>query len=421
MSLYSALMASVSGMSAQANSLSTISDNIANADTTGYKEASTQFEDMLNEFSPSEYNAGGVATVVNYNISEQGDTTATSTSTNMAIEGNGFFVVQNASGDTYLTRAGSFAPNADGDLVNASGYTLMGYPISSTSSQPPSYSVDQLQPVQISISGLSPPEATTSGSITGNLDSAATTDTGTLPAANTSASTYTEMTPVTAYDSQGDAVTLNVYMTKTGSNTWEMDVFNAADAASGGGFPYGTSGSAPLATATLNFDPTTGALTTPTSLSVPVSTTPAQTISLSLSSLTQVASSSSVQSTVNGNPPGTFESVSVSTSGVLSEVYSNGVTTPIYQIPLATVPSVDSMTSMAGDVFSPNSASGGIVLGAANSQGFGTINGSELESSTVDLATELTNMVVTQNAYQANSKAFQVGSDMLSELVNLLK
>ena len=89
----------------------------------------------------------------------------------MAIEGNGFFVVENASGQTYLTRAGSFAPDASGNLVNASGYTLMGYPISSGSSQPASYSLDQLQPVQISISGLSPPVASTSGTLTGNLDS----------------------------------------------------------------------------------------------------------------------------------------------------------------------------------------------------------------------------------------------------------
>ncbi|MDR3407194.1 MAG: flagellar hook protein FlgE [Methylovirgula sp.] len=417
MSLYSALMASVSGMSAQANSLSTISDNIANADTTGYKQASTQFEDMLNEFSTSEYNAGGVATVVNYNIAQQGDPTSTSTSTNMAIEGNGFFVVENASGQTYLTRAGSFAPNAQGDLVNASGYTLMGYPISSNSSQPVSYSLNQLQPVQISISGLSPPAASTSGTLTGNVDSAASVDSGTLPSANSASSTYTSMTPVTAYDNLGNPVTLNVYMTKTGANTWEMDVYNAADAAQGGGFPYS---SGPLATQTLTFDSTTGDLSsTPTSVSVAVPG--GSTLSLDVSGLTQVSSSTSVKSTVNGNAPGTFESVSVSTSGVLSEVFSNGVTTPIYQIPLGTVPSVNSMASLAGDVFEPNSNSGAITLGAANSEGFGSIKGSQLESSTVDLATQLTNMVVTQNAYQANSKAFQVGSDMLSQLVNLLK
>ncbi|QAY96201.1 flagellar hook protein FlgE [Methylovirgula ligni] len=417
MSLYSALMASVSGMSAQANALSTISDNIANADTTGYKQASTQFEDMLNEFSTSEYDAGGVGTVVNYNIAQQGDPTSTTTSTNMAIEGNGFFVVENASGETYLTRAGSFAPDANGNLVNASGYTLMGYPISSGSSQPVSYSLDQLQPVQVPISGLSPPVASTSATLTGNLDSGASVDSGTLPAANSASSTYTSMTPVTAYDDLGNSVTLNVYATKTGANTWEVDVYNAADAASGGGFPYSAG---PLATQALTFDPTSGALSsTPTSLSVAVPG--GSSLSLDVSGLTQVSSSTSVQSTVNGNPPGTFESVSVSASGVLSENYSNGVTTPIYQIPLGTVPSVNSMTSLAGDVFAPNSNSGAITLGAGNSEGFGSINGSELESSTVDLATQLTNMVVTQNAYQANSKAFQVGSDMLSELVNLLK
>ncbi|HLH12150.1 MAG TPA: flagellar hook-basal body complex protein, partial [Methylovirgula sp.] len=115
MSLYSALMASVSGMNAQSNTLSTISDNIANSNTTGYKEATTQFEDMLNEFSSSEYNAGGVATIVGYNISQQGNPTGTSTPTNMAIEGNGFFVVQSPNGETFLTRDGSFAPAANGD------------------------------------------------------------------------------------------------------------------------------------------------------------------------------------------------------------------------------------------------------------------------------------------------------------------
>jgi flagellar hook protein FlgE len=417
MSLFSALMASVSGMNAQSNSLSTISDNIANANTVGYKEAETQFEDMLNEFSPSEYNAGGVATVVNYNISQQGDPTSTTNPTNMAIEGNGFFVVQDASGQTFLTRTGSFAPNAQGELVNAAGFTLMGFPTSSNSSTPPSFSVNQLVPVQINTSSLSPPVASTSATLTGNLDSSATTVAAAdLPSAG--GSSFTNMTPVTTFDSLGNPVTLNVYATKTGANTWEVDVYNSADAASGGGFPY--TPAAPLATENLSFDPTSGALTTPTTpLSVPVSGT--QTVTLDPSALTQVASSSSVQGTANGNAPGTYESVSVSQDGTLSETFSNGVTTPIYEIPLATVPSVNSMTSMAGDVFSPNSSSGDIELGAANSQGFGSINGSELESSTVDLATELTNMVVTQNSYQANSKAFQVGSDMLSELVNLLK
>ncbi|HEY0145296.1 MAG TPA: flagellar hook protein FlgE [Methylovirgula sp.] len=410
MSLFSALMASVSGMNAQANALSTISDNIANANTVGYKEASTQFEDMLNEFSPSEYNAGGVGTVVNYSISAQGDPNATTDPTNMAIEGNGFFVVQNPSGQTFLTRAGSFEPNSQGFLVNASGYTLMGYP---PVPSPPSYSPNDLVPVQVSTSSLSPAVASTSATLTGNLDSsAATVAAADLPSATPPGSGFTSMTPVTTYDSLGNPTTLNVYMSNMGGGQWEMDVYNSA------GTPSGPPG-APLKTQDLQFSTTTGALQTPTT---PVSVTVnGQAISFDPSKLTQLASSTSVQGAANGNTPGTYESVSVSQDGVLSETFSNGVTTPIYQIPLATVPAVNSMTSMAGDVFEPNSDSGKIQLGGANNNGFGSINGSEEEASTVDLATELTNMVVTQNSYQANSKAFSVGSDMLSELVNLLK
>ncbi len=407
MSLFSALMASVSGMNAQANALSTISDNIANANTVGYKEASTQFEDMLNEFSPSEYDAGGVGTVVNYGISQQGDPTATSDSTNMAIEGNGFFVVQNASGQTFLTRAGSFEPDAQGNLVNASGYTLMGYP---PVPSPPSYSPNDLVPVQISTSSLSPAVATTTATLTGNLDASAAVSTTALPSAG--GSSYTSMTPVTTYDSIGNPTTLNVYMTNMGGGKWEMDVYDSTAA-------QPPSATAPLSTTDLQLSTTTGALQTPTT---PVSVTVnGQAVSIDPSKMTQLASASSVQGTANGNPPGTYESVSVSQNGVLSETFSNGVTTPIYQIPLATVPAVNAMTSMAGDVFEPNSSSGNIQLGGANDNGFGSINGSEEETSTVDLATELTNMVVTQNSYQANSKAFSVGSDMLSELVNLLK
>jgi flagellar hook protein FlgE len=409
MSLFSALMASVSGMNAQANALSTISDNIANANTVGYKEASTQFEDMLNEFSPSEYNAGGVGTVINYQISQQGDPNATTDPTNMAIEGNGFFVVENASGQTFLTRAGSFEPNAQGFLVNASGYTLMGYP---PEPSPPSYSPNDLVPVQVSTSSLSPAVASTTASLTGNLDSSATAVTTAADLPVNGGSSYTSMTSVTTYDSIGNPTTLNVYMTNMGGGQWEMDVYNSTA-------PQPPTATAPLSSTDLQFSTTTGALQSPTA---PVSVTVnGQAIAIDPSKMTQLSAATSVQGTSNGNPPGTYESVSVSQDGILSETFSNGVTTPIYQIPLATVPSVDSMTSMAGDVFEPNANSGQMELGPANNNGFGSINGSEEEASTVDLATELTNMVVTQNSYQANSKAFSVGSDMLSELVNLLK
>jgi flagellar hook protein FlgE len=277
----------------------------------------------------------------------------------------------------------------------------------------------------------------TAGTFDANLDANATSVTSNTPEtawSNTGGTTsplatYTDKTSITAYDNQGNAVNLDVYFTKTSSNTWEVDVFNSADAASGGGFPY-TSG--PLTSGTLNFDPTTGALSsgsftpnggaTTTGTTLPVDIPNGQTLNIDVSSMSQLASSFAVSNnTMNGNAPATFQKVTVSQDGTLSEVYSDGTTVPVYKIPLATVASVNSLTPVSGDAYQTNANSGSLVVGSANSGGFGSIQGNELESSTVDLATQLTNMVVSQNSYSANSKVFQVGSELLQELSNLIK
>jgi len=416
MSLFSALTASVSGMAAQANMLSTISDNIANSSTTGYKQVSTEFEDMLSQISNSEYNAGGVSTTVRNNVTQQGDLTSTTSSTDLAIQGNGFFVVQDGSGAQYLTRAGSFTQNSSGNLVNAAGFTLMGYPLNSSGTTT-STGVNALVPVNINASGLVA-NPTNSGTFTANLPSNATTVTGTLPSANSAGSTYTDKTSLTTYDDLGNAVNLDIYFTKTGADTWEADVYNAAGAASGGGFPY--SAGSLLTTETLNFSGTTGALTSPSTLAFTIPN--GQATSIDISNMSQLASSFSVSTdTVNGNAPSSLSSISISTNGTLSEVYANGTQIAAYQIPLANVEAPDRLTSLAGDVYQANSESGSVIVGTATTGGFGNIDSSELESSTVDLASQLTEMIQTQNSYQANSKAFQVGSDLLSELNNLLK
>jgi flagellar hook protein FlgE len=416
MSLFSAMMASVSGMQAQANMLSTISDNISNSSTDGYKEATASFEDMLSQVSTTSYSAGGVGTVVGYGISSQGELASASSPTDLAISGNGFFVVQNSSGDTYLTRAGDFSPNVSGQLVNSEGYTLMGYPVTSASTSSPG-SVSQLTPISISTAGRTP-TATTSGTFDANLPSSDAIDTGTLPAANSAASTYSEKSSFTSYDDLGNPVTLDVYFTKTGANTWEADVYNAADAASGGGFPYS---SAALSTQTLNFSGTTGALTSGSPLTFTVPGGAA--VNVDVTGMTQVAGTglSTTENSMNGNAPASYSSISIGTDGTVSEIYSDGTTQAIARIPLGTVASVDSLTPHAGQTYSANPSSGDIVIGTAGENGFGTVNSNELESSTVDLATELTNMVVAQNSYSANSKAFQTGSDMVTTLINMLK
>lgn len=409
MSLFSAMMASVSGMQGQANLLSTISDNIANSATTGYKEANASFEDMLSQVSATSYTAGGVATHVGYGISTQGELTSAANSTDLAITGNGFFVVQDGAGNTLLTRAGDFAPNVNGQLVNSEGYTLMGYPVLNGAATPPPGSVSQLTPITITTAGLVA-SASTAGTLTANLNSSsATVAAADLPSAGGTG--YTSMTSVTAYDDLGTPVTLNIYLSNMGGNQWEMDVYN-------NGSP---STPATLLTSTnLNFSGTTGDLTSgsPVSIAVPGG----ETLSLDVSGMTQLDSTFAVSAnSVNGNAPASYSGLSIGTDGVLSEVYSNGTTQAIAQIPLGTVQSVNNLTPTEGQAYEANPNSGDIILGQANTSGFGTVKSNELESSTVDLATQLTNMVVAQNAYSSNSKAFQTGSDMLSTLINMLK
>ena len=132
MSLSGMMRTGASGMNAQASRLGTVADNIANSNTTGYKKASTQFESLILPTGGGAYNSGGVIPHTRYSISEAGTYTNTSSVTDLAIKGEGFFIVQGTDGVEYLTRAGAFTVQSDGTLVNTAGFTLMGYPYSTT-------------------------------------------------------------------------------------------------------------------------------------------------------------------------------------------------------------------------------------------------------------------------------------------------
>ena len=235
-------------MSAQSTLLSTVADNIANVDTTGYKDASTQFSSLVLDTGGSNYQSGSVIADTTTAIGAQGSITSTTSPTDLAIQGNGFFVVDGPGGQPVLTRAGSFTENASGDLVNAAGYTLLGY-ASGTTGVANGYS--GLEPINLNSIALTA-SPTTSGDLYLNLpsNSTAVTTAADLPSANAATATPTDETSIVTYDNLGNQVTLNVYLTNTGGNTWEATAYNAADATNGG-FPY-TSG--PLATKTLTFE-----------------------------------------------------------------------------------------------------------------------------------------------------------------------
>lgn len=405
----SILNTSVSGMLANTSWLTTIAQNVANANTPGYKNVETSFSALVDsaQNSSSQF-AGVIAGSVAMN-SLQGQVQQTTTKTDLAVQGAGFFIVQNTSGDVYLTRDGSFTPDASGNLVNADGYFLLGSPVGATG-------------VALnSLSGLSKVNVTnaadnsipsTTATLVANLPSSAATITGSTPSANVSGSQYTAETSVVAYDDLGAAHTINLYFTKTGTGTWEADAYDAAGASTGGGFPYTTG---PLTTQTLNFSSTTGGLTSgsPFTFTVPGGLP----VTVDLSSTTQLASSFAVSSiNINGNAPGTITGVSISNSGILSFDYGNGSITPAYTIPLAKVASPNNLNSILGNAFQANPQSGAPQVGIAGTAGLGNIVSSALENSTVDLATELTNMVVAQSTYQANSKVFQTGAKLLDIL-----
>ncbi len=417
----------VSGMLADTNWLASISQNVSNANTTGYKNAETEFATLVDQAGGAADSLAGVATSLRSLNSLQGSVVGTSTTTDLAIQGPGYFVVTDSSGAYYLTRNGSFVPDANGNLVNSAGYYLMGN--TAASGQADAVPTEK---VNVTASG-DLPTPTTSGTLSVNLPSTAAVvaTAADLPSANPSAAlvSYSDETSVVAYDNLGGAHTINVYLTNTGvpttgpnagQDTWQITAYDSADAAAGGGFPYTTTpANTPLATETLVFSPTTGTLTSGSPFNIPVPN--GQTLALDVNGTTQLASSFSVNTnTTNGNAPSSLTGVTISADGTLDFQYSNGASNAAYDIPLANVASPDNLTSLNGNVYQANQNSGSIVYGTAGTGGLGTVVSSSLENSTVDLATELTQMIEAQSAYQANSKVFQTGADLL-QILNGLK
>jgi flagellar hook protein FlgE len=417
MGLFSMLRTSASGMAAQANRLSTVADNIANASTTGYKKASTEFSSLFLQSSQSEYTSGAVEPHIRYDISEQGSFKFTTSVTDLAIQGNGFFVVGGDNGQTFLTRAGSFVPDSDGNLVNAAGYKLMGYSLTGGNPNAVANGTAGLQAISIGSLALeaNPSDA---GSMFVNLPSDATAVAAAdLPSANAASASYAGKSSIVAFDSLGKEVTLDVYYAKSANNTWEVSVYDRSTAASGGGFPY-TSG--PLATETLTFDPTSGKLDSASPTSMSLTVPGGSSLTLDLTQTTQLAADYTVyKASVNGNGPSKADHVEISDDGYVYAVFENGARNAAFRIAMADVPSPDNLQPLAGNVYAATAESGDILVGFAKDAGFGSIASGALEQSTVDLASELTTMIESERNYTANSKVFQTGADLMDVLVNL--
>ncbi|ARO22551.1 flagellar hook protein FlgE [Rhizobium lentis] len=432
MSIFGSMKTAVSGMNAQANRLSTVSDNIANVNTTGYKAVSTSFSSLVLPSSGGNYNSGGVQTSVRQAVSDQGDISYTTSTTDLAISGDGFFIVQGPDGTPVLTRAGDFQKDDEGNLVNAAGFQLMGYSYDSGAPAVVVNGFDGLVPVNVNQEGLTA-IASTSGVFKGNLDSGANiapVAPATLPSANAATTTAdTKKFSMVAYDHLGNKVMYDFYFTKTSvvtpppatgtASTWEVAVFRNADAATGGttSFPYTGGAGAVVASGNLTFD-RNGKMLTGGALTI-ADTTNALSINMDLSGFTQLGAAFAGTGTPNGQAASPVKDVTIDGDGIVYAKYEDGSTKPLYRIPLANVASPDKLTLMSGNVYSANGQSGVTVTGFPQTNGLGTIKSGALEGSNVDLAGELTEMIEAQRSYTANSKVFQTGSDIMDVLVNL--
>ncbi|MEI3850365.1 MULTISPECIES: flagellar hook protein FlgE [Ensifer] len=401
MSLYGSMRTGVSGMNAQSNRLGTVAENIANANTTGYKRASTEFSSMILPSGGGNYNSGGVETQVRYSISQQGGTSYTTSASDLAINGGGFFIVSGNGGENFLTRAGSFVPDKDGNLVNTAGFTLMGYEYKA--GVDPTVVVngfDGLVPVKLKDEGLVA-SGSTKGAMEANLPSGA-------------AIGDQSKTSLVVYDTQGNTRILDFTYQKTGANAWSLNVVDRAS---------GTN----IGSQTMTFDaagkrigavPAT--LTTTAMTGLPGTGANLGALTIDTTKTTQLAGDfTSSGGGIDGSKPSKMSGFEIDKEGVVYVKYGDGNLVPKFRIALATVQSPDKLQPQSGNVYSQGADSGVIVTGFAGSGAFGNIQSKALENSNVDIANELTSMIEAQRNYTANSKVFQTASDLLDVLVNL--
>ncbi|MDF1601669.1 flagellar hook protein FlgE [Mesorhizobium sp. YIM 152430] len=415
MSLYGMMRTGVSGMNAQSNRLGTVADNIANSGTMGYKRAYTEFSALILPSENGTYSSGAVKTTVRNSIADQGLLQFTSSTTDIAIQGDGFFLVQNAAGDQFMTRAGSFVPDAQGRLVNAAGFYLLG-----TTNMAAGLTPDDLQVVSISSTGLTA-SPSTEGAFSPNLPALAdVVPAGSRASDNVAGAQFSGKTSMTVYTGLGEERIIDLYFTKVGPSEWEVSAYDASTAdPTNGGFPYSTG---PLndVTQTIEFSTVNGAILDPANANVQFNIPNGGPFTLSLAGTQSLAADYTARApAVNGSGTGGFDQISIDLDGMVSALNKNGSVINLFRIPIATVTSPDRLTTLPGNVYQANNGSGGMTIGVATTSNFGEIVAGALEGSNVDIAEELTSMIESQRNYTANSKVFQTGADLLDVLVNL--
>lgn len=431
MTISSSLYAGVAGLNANATKLATISDNIANSSTYGYKRAEADFQSLVLSGSGGAYSAGGVTVNTSRAIDERGPLITTTSSTDLAVSGGGMLPVTQEAGldanagdfPLSLVTTGSFEPNSEGVLTTNSGLVLMGWPANSDGTIPsyPRDSTQGLEPVTVNYNefyadpttdidlALNLPASETQAGASGDPIEMSVEYYGNLGTSETLAITYTPSVPATGE-----------------SNQWTMTV---RDSASGG---------AVIGEYTLDFDPTRGGggtLDTVTTVSGGAYDAATGVIGLTVGGgplaleigmigdqdgFTQLSDTfAPVTISKNGSQVGTLTSVEVDPNGYVYALYDSGVSRVIYQVPLVDVPNTNGLISLDNQSYQVSQESGSFFLWNAGDGPAGDVVSFALEESATDTAAELTDLIVTQRAYSSNAKVIQTVDEMLQETTNI--
>ena len=408
----------LSGLTAESTALSTIANNLANQNTVGYKDKVVLFSDLfyqnLGTTGSGDPIQVGAGTEVGSmpSLFTQGSVSSTGVPTDVAIQGSGFFAVQDASGVVSYTRAGDFSVDANNYLVTSEGQQVLGYPavngVVNTGAG--------VAPLQLGAGTISPPTATTNVQLTTNLNAAANVG-------------DTFSTPITVYDSLGASHVLTFTYTNTGPGAWNYSITIPAADVGGTGNPV------VVKSGKLAFD-SNGDLTTPAAdvagISIGTGTTGAladgastltfkwQLYNNGTGLMTQVAAPSSTSSSnQDGAGSGSLVNFSIGSDGTITGSFSNGKTQALGQIALATFANNDGLQLQGNTDFTPTLASGQAVIGAAGTGGRGTLSGGALELSTVDIATEFANLIVAQRGFEADAKAVTTFDQITQDTIAL--
>jgi flagellar hook protein FlgE len=417
MGLTSTLYAAISGLQSNSQAMTVTGNNIANTNTVGFKSSGTVFADVLSSSiassgGNSEVGQGSQIQSVMTNFS-QGGFESTGSSTDLAIQGDGFLIVSDPASETQLyTRNGSLSFDAEGYLVTADGYRVQGS----------SYNEDgeivngNLDDIQVDHITQIAANQTADVTLQTNLDSNAEILGAFDIAAPDDTSNY--VTTVSVYDSLGTEHMATCYFTKTADQTWEWNIAVDSDDLAAGGPEDLTLVSTGVITFDENGDLLTGGVGNTGALAWANGSDPAQDIAYNFET-TQFDNDSTIFSQdQDGYASGEVTSVDIAADGTVSAVYSNGETIAVAMISLATFTNPDGLDSAGGSLFSATSQSGTATMGyPGTSQG--TLVTQALELSNVDLSAEFVDLITIQNAYTANSRVITTTDEMLKELLNL--